>query len=220
MRVALFAYPARLHIHLTLGNRKGEYYENLARALQARFRSNGYDVVWLLSCTREDRTKPDLENLVLDSIDDAQPVDDAILVSPLGLHEVWGHRISDEVVTSLIDQLGHVEDLAVCGFHDRSVVEQLAAAACQSDNVGSVTIHEDLTEYGLTDAILKQTAEHPEQRVNPFLLDMEANRPNERALARIYNAEYRFRCSRPYREQIPTLEEYLGQMRSQMVAVA
>jgi hypothetical protein len=186
-----------------------------------------------------DRTQPDLQNLSaalpivstdrgdIDSADDTEVgrvftdrTDDAILVSPLTLNEVWSHRTPNEVAVRLLDQLGAINELAICGFHDRSNVEQFAAAAQASDLIGSVTVHEDLTELGLTDEVMKRTAAHPEQRVIPFLLDLQTNRPNDAALKRIYTAEYGFRNLRPYRQQIPSLNAYLGQPKPQLVAVA
>ena len=229
MNVALFLNPIDIHVRNAFGKRKGAYYAQLATTLGARFRVNGFRVAWLINGTDTDRNVPDFSSLSPDlpiigsDADDAtnrDDIDDFVLVSPLSFNETLSHHMSDQVVEGLLEQLGPVEHLAVCGFNDRSEVEQFARVAAASSQINAVDVHEDLTELGLTDSMVAQLTARPTERIAPFLLELEANHPDDAAIKRIYNTEYRFRSRRPYRQQILPLEQYLERNRSHMAQVA
>jgi hypothetical protein len=125
------------------------------RALTERFRRRGWRIVWVLFARDSDATVPDASLLSpFFSFHD----DDVFVVAPISFATHCAEKRYPSA-RALLDPLGPIERLAVCGFHCTDCVDRVARYAHRRGI--PVKVHEELTDRFFALDTWQRTDAHP-----------------------------------------------------------
>ncbi len=150
MKKFLFLYPTRTYLDQEILNisKKLSAVKRLNEIIDARYRSSGYQIYWLLCCAKNTPMIPDVS-----LIDHRINIYGTDIIISSGIREKDIGYIYPSC-EGILAQLNPVSELVLGGFHQIDCVDRVARAAHHNGLV--VTVDEDTTDQLFTTINIKR----------------------------------------------------------------
>jgi len=154
LKVLVFLYPIKEYFDASIGRRttsEFDYYdsrylpERLIQIVDRRYRRKGYKIVWIMFSSKENKSKPDCDQLSeFITIDDS----DVVAANGVTFSDHCTLKLYPDpanIISCLPVEKDDVSDLVIAGFHMWDCVDKLASYA--HDQGFPVKVDQDLTEH-------------------------------------------------------------------------